>query len=91
MGLDDLFKMFGGNHGRRNRDDHHDYDYQESRQQPARVLILCSACGKENPAQTKFCAECGASLRPTNSTCKTCGGSIAANSKFCPECGAAKS
>jgi class 3 adenylate cyclase/tetratricopeptide (TPR) repeat protein len=47
--------------------------------------MRCSACGTENEAGRKFCAECGAPLRLT---CAACGSPNAPGAKFCGECGA---
>ncbi|MBI2753466.1 MAG: AAA family ATPase [Betaproteobacteria bacterium] len=45
----------------------------------------CSRCGHDNPADSKFCGECGARL---GSSCRACGAANPANNKFCGECGA---
>src|SRR6476659_6881744 len=47
--------------------------------------MRCSACGTDNEAGRKFCAECGAPLRVT---CTACGSANAPGAKFCGECGA---
>ena len=44
----------------------------------------CPACQAENPAQNKFCGECGARLRLT---CPGCGHPNEPTQKFCGECG----
>ncbi|MES3014668.1 MAG: adenylate/guanylate cyclase domain-containing protein [Pseudomonadota bacterium] len=45
----------------------------------------CSRCSHPNPADAKFCAECGAELRRQ---CVACGRELAPAAKFCVECGA---
>ena len=63
---------------------------QGQQQAPAAPLIICPKCHAYVPATSKFCPECGTSLRlPTPATikCQNCGHSIPASSKFCPECG----
>jgi RNA polymerase subunit RPABC4/transcription elongation factor Spt4 len=64
---------------------------QGQQQAPTVPLIICPKCHAYVPATSKFCPECGTSLRPpTPGTvkCPKCGHSIPASSKFCPECGA---
>ena len=46
--------------------------------------MTCAACGTENAAGAKFCAECGGALA---TACPSCGGPVAAAAKFCSECG----
>ena len=46
--------------------------------------MMCPACQAENPAQNKFCGECGARLRLT---CPACGHPNEPTQKFCGECG----
>jgi class 3 adenylate cyclase/tetratricopeptide (TPR) repeat protein len=46
--------------------------------------VKCSRCEQENPAQAKFCLECGARLERR---CAKCGGVLPSVAKFCPECG----
>jgi Double zinc ribbon len=41
-------------------------------------------CRHENPAQAKFCLECGAGLA---FNCSHCGTALPASAKFCLECG----
>jgi len=45
----------------------------------------CPACRHENPAQAKFCLECGAHLVVV---CSNCGTELPPSAKFCLECGA---
>lgn len=46
----------------------------------------CPACGFENEATHKFCAECGTKLV---SACPNCGSQASPGHKFCPDCGTA--
>lgn len=46
--------------------------------------IKCPKCGAENPADHKFCSECGGSLVKT---CPVCGAQQEADDKFCGKCG----
>ncbi len=51
--------------------------------------LACSACGRGNPAEARFCSQCGAALTAaTVSNCPACGGSVTGEEKFCPACGA---
>ncbi len=50
--------------------------------------MVCSSCGTDNPAGTKFCKECGGRL---GSACATCGIALLPDAKFCGECGSAVS
>ena len=47
--------------------------------------MQCPACRYENPAQAKFCLECGARLVVS---CSSCGTELPPSAKFCLECGA---
>jgi class 3 adenylate cyclase len=49
------------------------------------ALPTCSACGQENRAGRKFCAECGA---PLGVTCPACGAGNEPGERYCGECGA---
>jgi ribosomal protein L40E len=46
--------------------------------------MQCSRCQHENPAQAKFCLQCGARLALT---CGKCRAELPASAKFCLECG----
>ena len=46
--------------------------------------MICSACGHENVANSKFCSECGQTLAPR---CPACDAELVAGSKFCNQCG----
>jgi len=50
-----------------------------------RVSMVCRACGTENRAGRKFCAECGA---PLAVACPACGTPNEPGERFCGECGA---
>jgi hypothetical protein len=47
--------------------------------------MQCPPCQHENPADQKFCGECGSRLA---SVCPSCGASNPPPQKFCGECGA---
>jgi eukaryotic-like serine/threonine-protein kinase len=59
--------------------------------------IRCTRCGVDQPAGTKFCGRCGASLggsqiawsapRPVEVLCPGCGVSYPSGTKFCGRCG----
>jgi class 3 adenylate cyclase/tetratricopeptide (TPR) repeat protein len=46
--------------------------------------MRCPRCRHDNPAQAKFCLECGQRLAPT---CLACGAALPETAKFCLECG----
>ena len=46
--------------------------------------MRCAQCRHANPAQSKFCAECGARLALA---CAGCGAELPAGAKFCSQCG----
>jgi class 3 adenylate cyclase/tetratricopeptide (TPR) repeat protein len=46
--------------------------------------MRCPRCGQENPAQAKFCLECGQRLARA---CVACGAPLPETAKFCLECG----
>ena len=46
--------------------------------------MVCSSCGTQNPAATKFCKECGSRL---GLACSNCGIGLMPDAKFCGECG----
>jgi hypothetical protein len=48
--------------------------------------LICSACGHENTAGTKFCNECGGTLAPKGK-CSACGHENSEGMKFCGSCG----
>ena len=47
--------------------------------------MRCSNCSSENPAGTRFCAECG---NPFPAKCPKCGAEYSPPAKFCRDCGA---
>ncbi|PYN26525.1 MAG: guanylate cyclase, partial [Candidatus Rokuibacteriota bacterium] len=50
------------------------------------IKVKCPACRAETAADSKFCGECGASLR---AACPACAHANPAGQKFCGECGTA--
>ena len=54
-------------------------------QQPA--TVACPSCHADNPAGSKFCSSCGASMAPPTVSCPSCQASNPAGSKFCSSCG----
>src|SRR5688572_22064426 len=46
--------------------------------------MRCPRCRQENPHQSRFCAQCGASLALS---CTGCGAELPAGAKFCNQCG----
>src|SRR5260370_35278953 len=48
--------------------------------------MRCSKCGTDNREGRKFCAQCGAPLKPE---CPSCGAENEPGEKFCGDCGAA--
>lgn len=53
--------------------------------------VTCPSCGAKQPAGSRFCNQCGASIAPTTEqelTCPICGAKAPPNSKFCNSCGA---
>jgi cytochrome c biogenesis protein len=52
--------------------------------------IVCSHCGAEIPADSKFCPQCGERVAPKEGLrCPHCGAEVPAGSRFCPQCGGA--
>ena len=66
-----------------------------------RKIVICPGCGIENSDTSKFCVQCGATLKvdepepidiaPENAAniCKSCNTENAAGAKFCIQCGSA--
>jgi predicted amidophosphoribosyltransferase len=53
-------------------------------------MLKCSSCGAENPAESRFCTECGAPLSTSGdgeAKCTHCGAALPAGAKFCVACG----
>ena len=48
--------------------------------------VVCPSCGTENPADKRFCGDCGA---PLASGCPTCGALNPPGKRFCGDCGTA--
>jgi len=46
--------------------------------------MVCSSCGSANPADDRFCGDCGASLLPG---CPSCGAANQPGKRFCGTCG----
>jgi class 3 adenylate cyclase/tetratricopeptide (TPR) repeat protein len=46
--------------------------------------MRCPACGAEQPADKRFCADCGASL---SARCPACTAAAPPGKRFCPDCG----
>lgn len=36
---------------------------QDSPEQPAQAMLICSSCGASSPARAKFCSKCGMDLK----------------------------
>ncbi len=51
----------------------------------AAATVVCTNCKTVNPANAKFCNNCGTKLGA--GTCPNCQAQVPPNSKFCPECG----
>lgn len=51
------------------------------------AFIACGGCSAQQPAGTKFCAECGLKVAEAPSSCVGCGASLAPGAKFCANCG----
>lgn len=49
-------------------------------------MLSCPECGSVNPAQNKFCRQCGATL--THKLCGDCGAEVAFDRQECDRCGA---
>jgi rRNA maturation endonuclease Nob1 len=51
-------------------------------------VVICLKCGGKNPAENKFCGECGQALYPPPPIqCPTCMALMPSNMKFCGKCG----
>src|SRR5215471_11551751 len=48
-------------------------------------MTICTNCGAENPADKRFCGDCGSSLAVE---CPNCGAENPPGKKFCGDCGA---
>ncbi|MCI0789632.1 MAG: protein kinase, partial [Chloroflexi bacterium] len=47
--------------------------------------MLCPSCNRDNPAESKFCLDCGVTM---SLECTACGISLPPSSRFCNACGA---
>src|SRR6476660_1911362 len=52
--------------------------------------MRCPNCATDNPAQAKFCLNCGTSLAQ-QPRCSNCGSDLPAGARFCMSCGQAVS
>jgi predicted ATPase/class 3 adenylate cyclase len=46
--------------------------------------VICPACGGENPAEKRFCGDCGSALA---AVCAACGSHNPPDKRFCGDCG----
>lgn len=53
----------------------------------SKAATKCMNCQHENPANAKFCIECGSSMQVVTPKCINCQVEITPQTKFCPECG----
>jgi membrane protease subunit (stomatin/prohibitin family) len=53
----------------------------------AAATVACPACGKQNTATAKFCADCGGKMEVAKVPCVKCGAQLREGAKFCSECG----
>jgi class 3 adenylate cyclase/tetratricopeptide (TPR) repeat protein len=49
-------------------------------------MLVCAACGSDNPPGARFCDECGV---PLQKTCPDCGAPVREGKRFCAQCGTA--
>ncbi len=49
----------------------------------------CPSCGKNNPAEAKFCMQCGSAVSPISNPgfCPKCGSKVTAGGDYCTRCG----
>ncbi len=52
--------------------------------------VACPACGKQNAAGAKFCADCGGKMEIAQVPCVKCGANLREGAKFCSECGSSQ-
>ena len=50
-------------------------------------MVVCQACGSENPDAARFCSHCGRALGAGPETCVSCGAELPPDARFCPACG----
>ncbi|WP_433602288.1 SPFH domain-containing protein [Nocardia sp. CA-135953] len=53
------------------------------------VPPVCTGCGTDNPANARFCMNCGDPLAARPRHCTECGADLTAMAKFCGNCGTA--
>ena len=53
----------------------------------AAPTVACPKCSTPNPADAKFCRNCGNKMQNNTMKCGKCGNEVPSDSKFCPECG----
>ena len=51
-------------------------------------LSACPHCGAKIVKDSKFCSDCGKSMKPETVKCPKCNSEVVPGSKFCPTCGA---
>ncbi len=56
----------------------------------AAATVTCPACGKQNAAGAKFCADCGGKMEVAQVPCVKCGANLREGAKFCSECGSSQ-
>ncbi|HCA56546.1 MAG TPA: hypothetical protein DEP46_01035 [Blastocatellia bacterium] len=56
----------------------------------AAATVPCPACGKQNAAGAKFCADCGGKMEIAQVPCVKCGAKLREGAKFCSECGSSQ-
>ncbi|MBX3267969.1 MAG: SPFH domain-containing protein [Acidobacteria bacterium] len=56
----------------------------------AAATVACPACGKQNAAGAKFCADCGGKMEIAQVPCIKCGAKLREGAKFCSECGSSQ-
>ncbi|WP_286908315.1 zinc ribbon domain-containing protein [Clostridium sp. UBA1652] len=100
MGLNNLFRFFGGNHHdehynhqNKHHGSHHGYNkyyedrnYQEVREQYNYGQKRCHKCSAKISEESKFCSNCGTEINH-DIFCKECGEKLSSNSSFCSNCG----
>ncbi len=64
------------------------WDSPEPKKKPIQETAKCPQCGANIRSNSKFCAECGTSLKgPQIIICPNCGNENDSKSKYCNECG----
>ncbi|UCH31877.1 MAG: zinc ribbon domain-containing protein [Candidatus Bathyarchaeota archaeon] len=53
-----------------------------------RRVLICHECAAQNPAENKFCGDCGRGLYPPPQIrCQECSSKMRASMKYCGNCG----